>query len=144
MLSAKLDNCKICGRLFLKDQIDCCLDCYQEMELEFDRVTKFLKSEQNRDATVEKVSKCTNVSIKHITNFILDGRIYAEDFPNLGYPCAYCGKLIKKQLLCNSCFENLSRDIVQSLRKDEYVNQILQKQKEHFNESQYWRLKKEK
>lgn len=144
MLSAKLDNCKVCGRLFLKDHIDCCLDCYQEMELEFDQVTTFLKNERNRDATVEKVSKCTNVSIKRITNFILDGRIYAEDFPNLGYPCAYCGKLIKKQILCSNCFENLSRDIVQSLSKEEFVDTILRKQQEHFTESQYWRLKKEK
>lgn len=144
MLSAQLENCKICGRLFIKEHIDCCLDCYKEMELEFERVTKFLKNERNREATVEKISKSTNVSIKHIINFILDGRIYAEDFPNLGYPCAYCGKLIKKQLLCNSCFEDLSKDIHQSLRKDEFVDQILLKQQERFTESQYWRAKKGK
>lgn len=144
MLSAKLDNCKICGRLFIKDHIDCCLDCFKEMELEFERVTNFLKNERNREATVEKVSKATNVSIKQITNFILDGRIYADDYPNLGYPCAYCGKLIKKQLLCNSCFENLSKDIVRSLKEDEFVERILQNQQEHFEELQYWRLKKEK
>jgi len=114
------------------------------MELEFNRVTKFLKLEQNREATVETVSKCTNVSVKRIAHFIREGRIYAEDYPNLGYPCAYCGKLIKKQLLCNSCFENLSREIDESLKKDELVNEILKNQQTTFRESQYWRLKKEK
>lgn len=144
MQSAQLENCRTCGRLFLKEHTDYCLDCYKEIELEYDRVIEFLKSDQNRDATVEKVSKSTNVSIKRITSFIQDGRIYAEDFPNLGYSCAYCGKLIKKQILCNGCFENLSSDIDQSLKQEEFVHQILRNQQTVFKESQYWRLKKEK
>lgn len=144
MHSAKLDNCRICGRLFLKDHTDYCLDCYQEIEQEFNIVSKFIKSEENRDATIEKVSESTDVSIKRITDFIRDGRIYAVDFPNLAYPCAYCGKLIKKQVLCNSCFESLASDIDQTFKKEEQVNQILSKQQSHFKEAQYWRLKKDK
>jgi hypothetical protein len=116
------------------------LDCFKEIEREFDQVRRFLKNEQNRDATVETVSKCTDVSIKRITHFIRDGRIYGEDFPNLGYPCAYCGKLIKKQFLCNSCFEDLSFDIAQSIRKEELNGN----QQIPFKESQYWRVKQEK
>ncbi|WP_404330225.1 flagellar protein [Mesobacillus maritimus] len=144
MQSAQLDNCRICGRLFLKQHTDYCLECYKEMELDFDRVKLFLKSEQNRDATVEKVSMCTTVSAKRIAHFIREGRIYAEDFPNLGYPCAYCGKLIKKQILCNSCFDHLSFDISHSLEKEEYVNQILKNQRSSLKESHYWRLKQGK
>lgn len=140
----QLDNCTICGRLFLKDHTDYCLDCYKEIEQEFDRVNKYLKSEQNREATVETISESTNVSIKRITNFIRDGRIYADDFPNLFYPCAYCSTQIKKQVLCSSCFEKLSSDIDQSLKKEEFVNQILSKQQTLFRESKYWRLKQEK
>lgn len=144
MQLAQLDNCRICGRLFLKDHTDYCLDCYKEIEQQFKRVVAFLKIELNRDATIEKVSESTEVSVKRIINFIRDGRIYAEDFPNLGYPCAYCGKLIKKQILCNNCFDNLSSDIDQTLKREELVNQILNKQQLHFNEEQYWRLKQDK
>lgn len=140
----ELDNCKICRRLFLKDHTDYCLNCYKEIEQEFDRVIKFLKREQNREATVERVSESTDVSVKRIINFIRDGRIYAADFPNLYYQCAYCGKPIKKEILCNSCFEELSSDIDKSLKKEELVNQILNKQASHFKETQYWRLKQEK
>lgn len=132
LLMPQLDNCRICGRLFLKDHTAYCLDCYKEIEQEFDRVIKFLKIEQNREATVEKVSESTDVSIKRIINFIRDGRIYAEDFPNLFYPCAYCGKQIKKEVLCNSCFNELSSDIDKSLKKEGLVNQILSKQKSLF------------
>ncbi len=144
MQLSHLENCRICGRLFLKDHTDYCLDCFKEIEKQFDRVMKFLKSEQNQNATVEKVSECTMVSIKQITNFIRDGRIYAEDYPNIGYPCTYCGKLIKKQILCKSCFENLSSDIDRSLKQEELVNQILSKQRERFKETQFWRLKQHK
>jgi flagellar operon protein (TIGR03826 family) len=140
----ELDNCRICGRLFLKDHTDYCLDCYKKIEQEFDRVVKFLKIESNRNATVEIVSENTKVSVKRINSFIREGRIYADDFPNLGYPCAYCGTLIKKQVLCNSCFENLSADIDHSLKTDALVNQILSKQRSHFIESKYWRLRQDK
>lgn len=114
----RLDNCKICGRLFVKEHTDICLDCYHEIEREFNRVEDFLKIEQNRLATLEIVSEQTNVSKKRIANFIRDGRIYADDFPQLGYPCKSCGTLIKRQVLCNDCYEQLVTEIKKSLHKE--------------------------
>ena len=144
MMWAQIENCRVCGRLFLKDHSDYCLDCYKEIEIEFNRVVEFLKNENNHDATIEEVSANTDVQIKRITYFIREGRIFADDFPNLGYGCAYCGKLIKKQVLCNNCFEQLSSDIDRTLKKDELEQEILFNQRSNIKESQYWRLKRDK
>lgn len=95
-----------------------CTDCYREMELEYKRVTDFLKSAHNQQATLEMVSDGTDVSAKRIIEFIREGRIYMEDFPNLGYPCAHCGKLIQRQVLCNDCYQQLTHDINKTLNKE--------------------------
>ena len=119
----KLDNCVICGKLFLKDHSDSCLDCYLEIEHEFKCVADFLEMEQNRHATIEQVSEGTNVSVKQITEFLRDGLIFSEDYPNLGYGCTHCGKLIKRQLLCNGCFIQFSTDVNRTLKRENLLEE---------------------
>jgi hypothetical protein len=111
MQSGRLENCIICGRLFLKDHSDSCLNCYLDIEQDFKCVADFLEIEQNRYATIEEVSESTKVSVKQITEFLRDGLIFSEDYPNLGYGCAHCDKLIKRQLLCNACFNQFSTEV---------------------------------
>lgn len=139
----RLDNCRICGQLFLKDHTDYCLDCYKGIEQEYQNVVSFLKNEQNRDATIEEVSEETDVSLKQIADFIRDGRIFAGDYPNLGYPCAHCGKVIKRQVLCDVCYQQFSSDVNMVLKKDKLIDQVADKQRAA-NDAQYWRLKKDK
>lgn len=110
MNSDRLNNCRICGRLFLQYHSDYCLDCFNKIEQEYKYVANFL-SEQNRYATIEEVSEQTGVSLKRIANFIRDGRIFAEAYENLGYPCAHCGKVIKRQLLCKVCYDQFIYEI---------------------------------
>lgn len=124
MQSGQLDNCIICGRLFLKDHSDSCLHCYLEIEQDFKRVTDFLEIEQNRHATLEQVSEGTNVSEKQITEFLRDGLIFSEDYPNLGYRCSHCDKLIKRQLLCNECFIQFSTEVSRTLKKEKDFDEI--------------------
>lgn len=144
MHSSKLDNCHACGRLFLKEHSDYCLNCYLEIEEEFKQIEAFLNNEKNRNATIDEVTENTGISTKQVIKFIRDGRIFADDYPNLHYPCAYCGTNIKKQVLCNSCLENLSSDINKTLKTDGLVNEILQKQQDNLKprEGLYWRLKR--
>jgi len=140
----RLDNCRICGRLFLKDHTDYCLDCYKEVEQEFKLVVEFLINEQNRYATIEQVSESTDVSLKQIAEFMRDGRIYSEDYPNLGYPCSHCGKVIKRQVLCNDCFDQFSSEVNTTLKRDKLMDEIARKEPVSSSESQYWRLKRNK
>lgn len=140
----RLENCRICGKLFLNDHTDYCLDCYKEVEQEFKCVVEFLINEKNRYATIEEVSNFTDVSLKQIAAFMRDGRIYADDYPNLGYPCAHCGKLIKRQVLCDDCFDQFSSEVNTTLKRDKLVDEIGRKEPISSNDAQYWRLKRNK
>ena len=142
MAANQLDNCRICGTLFLKDYTDYCLDCYKEIEQEFKLVNDFLKNEKNRNADIHEVSRFTNISVKQIADFIRDGRIYAEDYPNLGYPCRHCGKLIKRQMLCNDCFEGFSSEIDRTLKTDKLLEEARKKPARAPVNAQYWKLRK--
>jgi len=148
MQPGQLDNCRICGKLFLRDHTDYCLGCYKKTEQDFKLVSDFLSNEQNRFATIEEVSKETEVSVKQVADFIRDGRIYAEDYPNLGYRCSHCDKMIKRQLLCDECFHQFSSEINQTLKRENLIDEIKNTQNKQNNQSknknmpQYWQLKK--
>lgn len=145
MQSGQLDNCRICGKLFLREHTDYCLSCYKKTEEDFKLVADFLKDEKNRFATIEEVSIETDVSLKQVADFIRDGRIFAEDYPNLGYRCAHCSKKIKRQLLCDECFNQFSSEINQTLKRENLQNEIRNKQDKKstkVNTPQYWQLKK--
>ncbi|MEK6268260.1 MAG: flagellar protein [Planococcus sp. (in: firmicutes)] len=114
----QLDNCRFCGILFLKDYTDYCIDCFKEIENDFNAINDFLKDSSNHDADIYEISRATNISVRQITDFIRNGRIYAEDFPNLGYPCQHCGQLIKRQMLCHNCFDSFSTEIERTLKYD--------------------------
>ena len=138
----RLDNCRICGKLYLKDHTDYCLDCYKEVELEYKTVIGFLKIEKNRNATIEEVREFTDVSLTRIADFIREGRIYAEDYPNLGYPCAHCGKVIKRQMLCDNCFNQFTSDVDKTLKRDKLLDAMDSNQQVQSKNPQYWKLRK--
>lgn len=140
MQSDRLANCTICGKLFLKDHTDYCLDCYKEMEQEFKIVSGFLKVEGNRFASIKEVGRLTGVQEKRIADFIRDGRIYVEDFPNLGYDCAHCGTMIQRQMLCNNCFEEFTSEVDKTMKAEKFLEDV-NKPIEEANKARYWKLR---
>ncbi|WKA53924.1 TIGR03826 family flagellar region protein [Planococcus shixiaomingii] len=143
MDSNRLKNCTICGRLFLQVHTDHCLDCYKNIEQDYERVSEFLKNDQNRMATIAEVTEATGVSSKRMTEFIREGRIFADDYPNLGYACSRCGKMIKKQLLCNTCFDDFATDVNRVLKSEKVTDSMVQKQQPR-KERGYWHVKNSK
>lgn len=137
----QLDNCRICGTLFLKDYTDYCLDCYKKIEQEFKVVNEFLRIEANRFADIQDISRGTTVSVKQITDFIRDGRIYADDFPNLGYPCKHCDKVIKRQILCDDCYKEFSAELNVTLKTDEFFEATGRKRERPKINAQYWKTR---
>lgn len=140
MQSDRLANCTICGKLYLKDHTDYCLDCYKDMEREFKIITDFLKIEENRFASIEEISAFTDVAEKRIADFIRDGRIYVEDYPNLGYGCAHCGTLIKRQMLCASCFEEFTSEVNKTLKAEKFLEDV-NRPYEQEQKARYWKLR---
>ncbi|MFD1032808.1 flagellar protein [Metaplanococcus flavidus] len=110
------------------------------MEQEFKIINDFLKIEGNRFASIEEVGSFTEVSEKRIADFIRDGRIFVEDYPNLGYGCAHCGTLIQRQMLCNSCFEDFTSEVDKTLKAEKLL-EGMNKPDEATQKARYWKLR---
>ncbi|MCF6093411.1 flagellar protein [Microaerobacter geothermalis] len=106
----QLANCPQCGKLFVKTIHDICPDCYKEIEEDYEKCVAYLKKKENRTANIYELSDGTGVSVSRITRFIREGRISVLGFPNLGYPCESCGKIIRKGHLCDDCANRLKKE----------------------------------
>lgn len=141
MQSNQLGNCSICGKLFLKEHTDHCLDCYHEIEREFKLLSDFLKVGKNRFASIQEASEFTGVDSKRIAEFIRDGRVYVEDYPNLGYPCAHCGTFIQRQMLCRSCFDQFTTEVDKTLKAEKLLEEMQKQPDSRRGSSKYWKLR---
>ncbi|TDQ36926.1 TIGR03826 family flagellar region protein [Aureibacillus halotolerans] len=107
-----IDNCPSCGALYYKTLTqDVCRSCFQLEEEQFDRVYAFLKQKQNRSASMQEVVEQTSVKESLLIKYIKKGRLRTSQFPNLGYPCARCNTMINQDKLCNSCREDIAKDL---------------------------------
>jgi len=107
-----IGNCSKCGKMIIVTPVnDLCVDCLKEEEEAFEKVSKFLKKKENRRASMEEVVEATGVEEELIYKFIRKGRIQLVHFPNLGYPCEICGKIIRTGKLCDDCSKNLQSEL---------------------------------
>ncbi|MBP3040166.1 hypothetical protein J9303_11780 [Bacillaceae bacterium Marseille-Q3522] len=108
----ELANCPRCGAVFVKSQFrDLCPDCWREEEEAYETIYHFLRKRENRAATIQQVVKGTGVEESLILKFIRTGRLKITQFPNLGYPCDRCGRIIREGKICKKCAEELRRDL---------------------------------
>lgn len=109
---AELTNCPNCGEIFVKNQFrDICQNCWKEEEKAYERVYQFIRKRENRTATMIQVVEATEVEEELILKFIKTGRLKLTQFPNLGYPCDKCGKIIREGKLCTTCSEEFRKDL---------------------------------
>ncbi|WP_353947448.1 TIGR03826 family flagellar region protein [Sporolactobacillus sp. Y61] len=112
---AELANCIKCGKLFVRTSSPYCPDCRKEQEDKFDKVYAFIREQENRMATVPQVHEATGVETELIYQWVREGRLVSSMFPNLGYPCKSCGKIITEGALCPDCRQKLE----EAVRRDE-------------------------
>ncbi|WP_064093088.1 TIGR03826 family flagellar region protein [Rossellomorea aquimaris] len=109
---SEIMNCPRCNAIFMKNQFrDVCDKCYKEDEKMFETVTGFLKKRENRAATMETVLTVTGVDEELLYKWVKKGRIHSKQFPNLGYPCDKCGKIIQTGRICDGCAGGLISDL---------------------------------
>lgn len=126
-----LVNCSSCGKIMVRNQFrDICQECYNEEERQFDIVYKYMRKRQNRAATMNQVVEATGVSEELILKFIKSGRIQVTQFPNLGYPCEKCGKIIQKGKLCEACSTELKNDMLEYEKEQEFKEMVQSQEKE--------------
>lgn len=124
MRMAELANCPQCGSLFVKTPgRSLCQACYRQEEKAFETVYRFLRKKENRSATLHVVVEETGVSEELILKFIRQGRIQLVNFPNLGYPCERCGKMIREGRLCFSCKKDIQSQIDQMEKEEKFLEE---------------------
>jgi flagellar operon protein (TIGR03826 family) len=115
-----LENCPNCGNLFVKSPFrDICESCYREEEEAFEKVYRFLRKRENRMATMAQIVDATGVKESLLMKFIKSGRLQLAQFPNLGYPCDRCGKLIREGRLCANCLTDLNKQLEMVQKEEE-------------------------
>jgi len=129
---AELGNCPQCGDIYVLNNIrDVCLKCYKKEEADFEKVYQFIRKKQNRTAQMDEVVEATGVERTLIYKFIKKGRIKLAQFPNLGYPCAQCGTIIREGKLCNSCLNGIKNDL-HAVEQEEERQKELKKRNTYF------------
>ncbi|MGD6967714.1 TIGR03826 family flagellar region protein [Rossellomorea vietnamensis] len=109
---SELLNCPECNGLYVKNMFkDTCDKCFREEEKKFEEVYAFLRKRENRAASIERVVEVTGVREKLIHKWVRKKRLQPAHFPNMGYPCDNCGKIIPKAKLCDECTSNLTQDL---------------------------------
>lgn len=126
---AELMNCSNCGKLYVKALRSVCDVCAREVENKFDSVYKFIRKRENRMASLEEVVEGTEVEKSLIIQFIREGRLHLSQFPNLGYPCAKCGKNIREGKICRECSDGFSRDLESRDREKAYEQRKEEREK---------------
>lgn len=106
-----VDNCPRCGKIFVKALRPVCNDCAKEYEKMFEKVYSYIRKRDNRMASLEDVVEATEVKEEVIFQFIREGRLKLNQFPNLTYPCESCGKMTRSGRMCSSCRGNIDRDL---------------------------------
>lgn len=108
----ELTNCPTCGDIFVKTEFrDVCQKCWKEEEKSFEKVYQFIRRRENRAATIRQVEEATGVPEELILKFIKTGKLRITQFPNLGYPCDNCGKIIRHGKLCEKCTDSIKKDL---------------------------------
>lgn len=120
-----LSNCPECGEIFIKNKFrDICEKCWREEETAYDTVYKYMRKRENRAATMLQVVESTGVPEELILKFIRSGKLQIAQFPNLGYPCDKCGKIIRNGKLCEGCASEILDDLKDFEREEEFKQKV--------------------
>ncbi|QHE63205.1 hypothetical protein FHE72_20950 [Rossellomorea vietnamensis] len=109
---SEIINCPRCNAIFMQNKFrDVCDKCYREEENMYETVYQFLKKRENRAATMNRVIEITRVDEELLYKWVKKGRIQTRQFPNMGYPCDKCGKIIGTGRICGDCSSELASDL---------------------------------
>ncbi|MFI8688006.1 TIGR03826 family flagellar region protein [Rossellomorea sp. NPDC077527] len=120
---SEIINCPRCNAIFMRNKFrDVCDKCYKEEETMYETVYKFLKKRENRAATMDRVIEVTGVDEELLYKWVKKGRIQTRQFPNMGYPCDKCGKIIVTGRICSDCSSEIVNDLKQFETEQEWKN----------------------
>ncbi|MEA5004548.1 MAG: MerR family transcriptional regulator [Christensenella sp.] len=113
-------TCGYCGRIFQSSGASACPECLRKMEDQFKTIKEYLY--QHPRASVEEVSKETEIDEKLILHFLREGRlemVAADGF----LVCEKCGAPITSGRLCKKCSDTLAHALGSVLPKQNHVDE---------------------
>ncbi|PLR90806.1 TIGR03826 family flagellar region protein [Bacillus sp. T33-2] len=121
----ELINCSSCGDIHVKNKFrDVCPKCWKEEETAYETVYQYMRKRENRAATILQAVEATGVTEELILKFIRTGRLKLTQFPNFGYPCEKCGRIIRDKKLCPECINELTADLKAHEQNEELKREI--------------------
>ena len=105
-ISRDVNNCPICGRIFMKVTKNYCDKCVKKEEEQFR--TSWEYAEEHPKCSAEELAEATGVPIKRVLAFVREGRLFiASD----ALSCAKCGAAIPKGNFCAKCSDGLLNEM---------------------------------
>lgn len=111
-------SCKFCGGMFRYYGFGYgyCQKCTPIDEEMFHRVKEYIW--ENGTTTMFEASEATGVSIKHITQYLRDGRLEIPEESEIFIRCELCGADIRYGRYCQECASSMVRDLQSALKID--------------------------
>lgn len=103
-------NCTRCGRMFqAEDASKLCDRCRNNDEEDFKVVREYVYD--NPNSNIPEVAENTGVTEEKILKFLRQGKLILKDELSMVLDCERCGKPIKSGRYCDSCTNEMSRDL---------------------------------
>lgn len=103
-------NCTRCGRMFQAEGVSkLCDRCRDNDEEDFKVVREYVYD--NPNSNIPEVAENTGVAEEKILKFLRQGKLVLKDELSMVLDCERCGKPIKSGRYCDSCTQEMSRDL---------------------------------
>jgi flagellar operon protein (TIGR03826 family) len=106
-------NCRRCGKMYQFMGSYICMNCARQDDEDFQKVKEYVLDHPG--ASPVDVSEATGVEIKTISRFLREGRLEAEglelEVDETEMVCENCRRPIKSGRFCESCAQNLQRQL---------------------------------
>lgn len=116
----ELKTCTRCKRMFRYFGFGhlYCPTCQKIDEDDFEKVRSYIY--EHGTATALEVSEATEVSLKHIEQFLKDGRLEIPETSPIFIKCEQCRTNIRSGRFCSECASRMSKALREELGVDEF------------------------
>ncbi len=108
-------NCKSCGKLFVRQSSDLCIDCIRKDHTDFEKVREFLRERRKIRTSPIDVEQAIGVKRETVLRYIKDGRLLMSEISQMEITCESCGNPSRDGTICAECRDKLRRDLAQAM-----------------------------
>ena len=107
-MAGKIKNCPMCGKLFADTGHRVCMDCYEKILEKEAEVVNYVRD--NPGSKIPEIVEATGATEGMIKKMIREGR-FEQIGVKMSYPCEQCGNPIITGKICQSCQEELHKEL---------------------------------